>query len=406
MRAPATFLSLGLLLAGAPLYAGPAKDEFVQIIQASVELPEESYLDVGIEVLNPGLDGRDPSKQEEKGVFEDVRKSESRFIPFHLADTLQSTGHWGAVRVIPAGFDSLDVLVTGHILVSNGRELKLRMVASDASGRRWFDRNYRQIAAAGDYQSDASLQAEPYQSLYNRFANDLLKARGRLKPEDVAEIRTLSGLRFAADLAPTPFEDYVAANKKGRWKAKRLPAEDDPMMARIADVRERDYMFIDGLNEYYANFYARMEPSYDEWRSFSYDEQMALRKIRRQARLSKILGAVAIVGSAIAPGASYAAQAGRTAAAVAGTMLLSNGMAQGSEVKMHVEAIRELAASFEIEVAPMLVEVDGQTLKLSGSAEAQYREWRDLLRELFAVETGLEVDADSSHSIAEAADGR
>ena len=108
----------------------------------------------------------------------------------------------------------------------------------------------------------------------------------------------------------------------------------------------------------------------------------------------QILGAVALVGSAIAPGTGSAASAGRTAAAVAGTMLLSNGMAQGSEAKIHVEAIRELAASFELEVAPMLVEVEGQTLKLTGTAESQFRDWRELLRELFATETGLEVDDD------------
>ena len=40
----------------------------------------------------------------------------------------------------------------------------------------------------------------------------------------------------------------------------------------------------------------------------------------------------------------------------------------------------------------MVDEVEGRTLRLSGSAEAQYADWRRLLRKLFAAETGLPVD--------------
>jgi hypothetical protein len=34
-------------------------------------------------------------------------------------------------------------------------------------------------------------------------------------------------------------------------------------------------------------------------------------------------------------------------------------------------------------------EVEGRTIKLSGSVDAQYAEWRKTLRELFSKETGL-----------------
>ena len=59
---------------------------------------------------------------------------------------------------------------------------------------------------------------------------------------------------------------------------------------------------------------------------------------------------------------------------------------------MHKVAIQELAASFDAEVAPVLVEVEGHMLKLVGSAEAQYADWRRLLREIFVTETGLPLD--------------
>ena len=42
----------------------------------------------------------------------------------------------------------------------------------------------------------------------------------------------------------------------------------------------------------------------------------------------------------------------------------------------------------------MLDEVEGRTLRLTGSAESQYAEFRRLLREIFAQETGLPLDSE------------
>jgi hypothetical protein len=39
----------------------------------------------------------------------------------------------------------------------------------------------------------------------------------------------------------------------------------------------------------------------------------------------------------------------------------------------------------------MVVEVEGRTLQLKGTAEEQYHEWRRLLKELYENETGLPV---------------
>jgi hypothetical protein len=59
---------------------------------------------------------------------------------------------------------------------------------------------------------------------------------------------------------------------------------------------------------------------------------------------------------------------------------------------MHAEALRELAASLDSDVAPLLVDVEGEVMRLTGSVETQYATWRQLLREIFASETGLPVD--------------
>ena len=44
----------------------------------------------------------------------------------------------------------------------------------------------------------------------------------------------------------------------------------------------------------------------------------------------------------------------------------------------------------------MVVDVEGRTLQLKGSAEQQYTEWRQLLKELYENETGLPAVAAGS----------
>jgi hypothetical protein len=62
--------------------------------------------------------------------------------------------------------------------------------------------------------------------------------------------------------------------------------------------------------------------------------------------------------------------------------------------------LKELSQSFQAEVAPQVVDVEGRTLRLTGSAEEQYREWRELLRQLYLEETGGIRQAERPESVA------
>ena len=167
-----------------------------------------------------------------------------------------------------------------------------------------MERTYKQRADTAAYAKDRPVDGrDPFQALYNRIANDLVRARDKRKPQELAEVREVARLRFAASMAPDPYAAYLATGKKGRARVERLPAADDPMIARIAAIRERDHMFVDTLNEYYADFYARMDKPYDDWRAYSYTEQVALDSINRAATLKKILGGIAVLaGIADEPG--------------------------------------------------------------------------------------------------------
>ena len=400
MPSSRSILRVAAMLLAATTFAIPAawsgNDDAVALNQATAEVPEEELLDVGIQVFDPGLptDDEELYKLEQNGVFPDIRKSEARYVPFHLMTTMQSTGYWGAVRLVPAA-NPVDVMVTGTILKSNGKHLELEIQVIDSRGKRWMRERYKREASPAAYlkKRGAMEQPEPYQSLYHEIANDILKRRNKLDEEDIAEVRMVSHLKFATDIAPTPFSEYLKVDKE-RYSIKKLPARDDPMMSRIATIRERDYMFIDTLTEYYAGFYFKMDEPYDSWRAFSYEEQEALDQLRKERLWKTIMGVAMVAGGAMHKGR------GRGVMIAGGSMILVDAQ-KSEESQMHRESLRELAASLDADVAPLLIDVEGDVMRLTGSVETQYETWRSLLRRIFATETGLPLDPNSEKSLAE-----
>jgi hypothetical protein len=381
-------------LALVPLNLGCASQsssrQSTQAIQAGQEIPIEELLDVGITIFDPGLPPEGQPVADD--VFPELRKAESRFQAIQLMETMQSTGQWGAVRVLPAGHGTTDLRVSGEILLSTGLKLALDIRAVDARGKVWLDRRYRAQANEAVYLGSETSKRDPFQSVYNEISNDLLESRSKLRAGELAEIRQVSRLRFAANLAPVPFENYLTTNKKGRTRVKRLPARGDPMMARVDAIRASENLFIDTLDQNFAAFYAKMEAPYASWRKYTYEEEKAYKALKRKALTQQILGGLAILGAALADPGSPVASVARDAAMIGGMAAIHAGIATSKEAKIHAEAIRELAASVETELAPIVIEVHGQTLRLSGSAETQYQEWQQLMREIWVTETGLPVD--------------
>ncbi len=101
-------------------------------VQAAQEIATEQLLDVGITVFDPGLPPKGQPVPDD--VFPELRKAESRFQAIQLMETMQSTGQWGAIRVLPAGHGTTDLRVSGTILHSTGFKLALDVRAVDARG--------------------------------------------------------------------------------------------------------------------------------------------------------------------------------------------------------------------------------------------------------------------------------
>ena len=389
---------LGVLLATA-LLAGCVVNEQrpmqrVAAERATTEVAEDELLDVGVRLFDANVPAT-TEQQEKDRVFPEVRKAESRYIPLVIRDTLENTGQWGQVRVLPGDGTGMEVFVDGRILESNGRELRLQLVVTDATGRAWFNKVYEGEADTRAYKDGLSKPHDPFENVYNTFANDLLTARRALTREQRVDLRRVAELRFAADLAPYAFGSYLAKDRKGLYSAVRLPAEDDPVVQRMDRVRERDYALVDTLNEHYASFGGTMAEPYTQWRKANYEELEAEAQARREAITRQVLGAVAIVGGIMAGEAtgSSAGSAAATAAVIGGMYAFKSGLDRRAEIKIHTESLKQLGDSFQSEVQPLVVDVEGRTLELKGSAEQQYAEWRQLLRELYENETGLPATA-------------
>jgi len=243
-----------------------------------------------------------------------------------------------------------------------------------------------------DYSAAMHEGSEVFQPLFNAIANDLASFRGSLNRDELINIRRMGRLRFGADLAPDAFAQFIQRNDDGRYKLVRLPAKNDPMYARIMKIRERDLMLVDTLSQHMENFHGNMKTSYAQWRQMRTEEATQMREIQHQANKRKLLGIGAIaaaIGAQILGGGSPAVNTASNVLVVGGMVAIKSGFDKAGETDIHKAAIEELGDSFASDTRPMTVEVEGKTIELSGSAEAQYAEWRTLLRDIYSSESGL-----------------
>ena len=98
----------------------------------------------------------------------------------------------------------------------------------------------------------------------------MLSYRESLSLADVSAIRQTAEIKFARSFASDAFADFLAQQEDGQYRLIRLPAENDPMLKRVRDIREREYLFIDTLDDFYANHYRQMDAIYDGWRAATY----------------------------------------------------------------------------------------------------------------------------------------
>jgi hypothetical protein len=379
----------------------------IEARQAMQVIPDAQRLDVVVHTFDPGIPEQladDEDALAKKRIYPELRDAEARYFPVVLRNTLENSAQWGAVRVAPDSVQFVDLAVHGTIIESTGKRLELAITARDAAGRVWLDgKRYEGDADIGSYKTDASLKArDPFQNVYSRIANDLLEARNALDAAALREVRQVAQLSFAADLAPEALGGYVqedTTSKPALKRVVRLPATNDPVAQRVERIRERDAGVIDTLDGYYTGFSEQMQQAYGDFRRTSYDEIDKEDRARSSARTRTVLGAAAVLAAILVPSScnsqsscdleSVARYAG-TAGGIAGFL---SGLQKYANARTHAQAFGELARSMQSEVSEQVVDVEGRSLRLTGSADEQYRQWREMLRD-YKAEQAVPVNGE------------
>jgi hypothetical protein len=343
-----------------PVVQPPAPPRVLQV--ASEALEQQFLLDIGLAVFDPGIP-ESRLEQDQMQINPGVRQAEAQYFPYLLRKTLELSGQWGAVRVLPQVDPTIELLIEGRILHSDGVVLRLLIDVSDASGRTWLNRIYSGSANWAYYGDQPDYRTDPFQGLYNRIANDLSTVRATLGATELRQIIDISQLRYAAALSPAAFSEFLVRQDDGSMRLRRLPARNDPMIARIERLRKSEYLFIDTVDAQYGSFYRSMGPTYSLWRRYSFGQTLELEELRQTQGQGR-----------------------------GGFPAMKQAYDNYKEGKVQQQALKELSESFNTEVEPTVLELSGQMVQLNGSLQSQYSEWRRLLRAIYTEETGLPAE--------------
>lgn len=374
----------------------------VPVVIDATNIPEAELLDIGVAIFDPGLD--DIANNREELTFADVRLAETQYAAYLLSQTLQSNGNWGVVRVIPNDLSYSDLAVRGTILQSDGETMLVHINVTDVTGKVWIDKDYEEVVSKFSYDPRLRRNEDSFQSIYNRIANDILAYRQQnLESADLKNIRTISKIRFAGNFAPQVFDSYLQTDRNGITSVKSLPATNDPLLTRIDTIRDRDYLYVDALQDHYGNFVRQMEGPYTEFRRVSYEEVMKYDKVVAQSRRNMVIGVAAILGGLVATqstnaAVNYAAYGGL----FGGGYLIKDAFAKRDEAQMQVEALAELGNSLGTEIAPQTIELEERVITLTGSVDAQYAQWREILTDIYTNDVGADVSTDDGDEAATA----
>ena len=103
--------------------------------QLAQSLPEDELLDIGISVFSANVPDNYDDRIEQI-ISPEIRRAEAQYIPYIAKNLIQSSGNWGAVRVIPRPSLAVDVILSGEIieLVVLGDEVQIAMTVEGVEG--------------------------------------------------------------------------------------------------------------------------------------------------------------------------------------------------------------------------------------------------------------------------------
>lgn len=322
----------------------------ILIIAALYLAPASAQLNISVTAFNDGVP-EDFSQHRDLQVFPKIREIESMFLPFVLRQSLVDSGEWGAVRVVPENDDEAEILVTGTITHSDGETLGIELRAVDSRGQEWVNASYSTSSS--------------YEDLFAGFVNDLQAVKDGLDQQTLRGIAGLSMMRYAAALAPDAFGNHFEVLPDGTYKLLRLPADGDPMLARIQRIRSVEYVMTDAIDQKFRELYEEVDSVYEIWREYRrWYTKFKLEEAQRNE-----------FAQIDADPRSYEA--------------LRNLYDNYRMDRLAAQEQDKWAVGFNNEMEPVIKEMEVRIAEMNGWVEDGYLEWTRILGELFEIESGL-----------------
>lgn len=364
--------------------------------QSSEAIPEDQLLDVGIVVYDSNI----PELYDdmiEANITPEIRRAESNWIANYTKDYLQATGNWGAVRAIPEPSLAVDLLITGRILHSDGERQVLEINVTDSRGVVWLDEVFEAYASKYVYEPDVPLEIDPFQTNYRSLSDKLLAYQESLSDEDIYEIRNTTLVRYGKEVVPEAFGDYVVQEKNGRYRLNRIPTPDDPTMANVRQLLERELILIDTLDEYFDQFANDMETPYRHWREGTYSEAIAMREELNRSKTRLRSGIVLAVLSALAQRQSGGlTEIAGYAGVIGGATEIIGSVQDRANAVSHRERLQELGSSTGREISPITIQLENSIISTQGTYTEQFEKVIKIIRESYQKELGNIPDPDHS----------
>ena len=109
--------------------------------EMSTDVAEDELLDIGILLFDPNV-AETFEERDQLAMVPEVRDAEAAYMPWVMKGVLESTGNWGAVRLMPRASSAVDLTIDARIDHSTGERLDLHVQVVDSTGVKWIDKAY------------------------------------------------------------------------------------------------------------------------------------------------------------------------------------------------------------------------------------------------------------------------
>lgn len=358
-------------------------------------------LQMAVVVLDPGIP-ESTAKQTKQSIWPELRQAESIRFAYLIADALRKLRSFESVRVVPDTSLSADLYLTGKIELSDGERMRIRFSLKDITGSTWLkDKEAYHRVEVGWHLRHEGDGLEPFQPVYDQIAEEVRKAllprikehaktekqnkslRANGKGSKISEVDRIVMTRkalFAQYFSPERYANVVRMDGS-RLKLQYLPNVDDDDWARIEAIRQRDEAFAEHVHSMYGDFVSDIQESYYTYQNESFAIARALRLSRRSANYGKVLGAILLAGAVAKAESGMKSGSGDRTRILAGlgVAALATGLIKDVQKRASLEHLNEVSRSFHDSVKSTRVEVTGEVIELTGTAQEQYTQWRRLL---------------------------